>query len=147
MTKSLCTEYILMAQVKCSHLSVPIKYFACRRARRCYLAPGLYCSIAEQKNTPVATMYRTVVLFNYCSISEEVRKEYNEVLKLSPLHSGEKECNKLDLIFKPTRMLDSETVASYIVALYCLIDFNGHYHALYILQVLHYHIRELSACC
>ena len=109
----------------------------------------LVCIVAllSRKIPLVASMYRRVVLFNYCSISEEGRKEYDEVLKLSPLHSGEKECNKLDLIFKQTRMLDSETVASYIVALYCLIDFNGHYHALYILQVLHYHIRELSACC
>ena len=74
-------------------------------------------------------MYNRVVLFNYCSIFEEGRKEYDEVLKLSPLHFGEKEYNKLDLIFKPTRMLDSQTVASYIVALYCLVDFNSHHHA------------------
>ena len=109
----------------------------------------LVCIVAllSRKIPPVSTMYRRVVLFNYCSISEEGRKEYDEVLKLSPLHSGEKECSKLDLNFKPARMLDRQTVASYIVALYCLVDFNGIYHALYILQVLHYHIGELSACC
>ena len=147
MTKSLCSEYILMAQVKCSHLSVPIKYFACRHARRCYLVPGLYCSIAEQKNTPVAIMYRRVVLFNYCSISEEGRKEYDEVLKLSPPHSSEKECNKLDLILKPARRLDLQTVTSCIVALYCLVDFNGHHHAaIYFASIALLYWRA-SACC
>ena len=52
MTKSLCTECIPMVHVKCSHLSVPINYFAFKHAQGCYLVPALYFSIAEQKNTP-----------------------------------------------------------------------------------------------
>ena len=60
---------------------VKLSDLACRHAQGCKLIPALYCGIAGQKIIPlVATVYRRVVLFNYCNISEEGREEYGEVL-------------------------------------------------------------------